>query len=40
MLRDLLRLEGVAIGHKHGNTLIEKMGIEALYRKANRTRCF
>ena len=38
MLRDLLRLEKVAVGRKHIRTLMEKMGIEALYRKANTSR--
>ena len=32
MLRDLLRAEGVKVGRKHVRTLMEKMGIEALYR--------
>jgi hypothetical protein len=35
MLRDLLRLDGFAIGRKHIATLMRTMGIEALYRKAN-----
>ena len=38
MLRDLLKLEGVEIGRKHVGTLMRKMGIEALYRKANTSR--
>jgi len=38
MLRDLLKLEGVEIGRKHVATLMRKMGIEALYRKANTSR--
>ena len=38
MLRDLLKLEGVEIGRKHVSTLMKKMGIEALYRKANTSR--
>lgn len=35
MLRDLLKLEGIEIGRKHVSTLMNKMDIEALYRKAN-----
>ena len=35
MLRDMLRLAGHRIGRKHVATLMGKMGIEALYRKAN-----
>jgi len=38
MLRDMLKLEGVEIGRKHVSTLMKKMGIEALYRKANTSR--
>ena len=38
MLRDMLRLEKVEIGRKHVSTLMKKMGIEALYRKANTSR--
>jgi putative transposase len=38
MLRDMLRLEEVEIGRKHVSTLMKKMGIEALYRKANTSR--
>lgn len=38
MLRDLLKLEGVEIGRKQVSTLMKKMGIEALYRKANTSR--
>jgi putative transposase len=38
MLRDLLRQEGVAVGRKHVATLMRRMGIEALYRKANTSR--
>jgi putative transposase len=38
MLRDLLRQEGHAIGRKHVATLMRRMGIEALYRKANTSR--
>jgi len=38
MLRDMLKLEGVEIGRKHVRTLMIKMGIEALYRKANTSR--
>ncbi len=35
MIRDTLRLEGYRIGRKHVTTLMCKMGLEALYRKAN-----
>ena len=35
MLRDMLKLEGVAIGRKHVATLMDKMGITAIYRKHN-----
>ena len=35
MLRDMLRLEHIAVGRKHVGTLMKKMGIEALYRKTN-----
>ena len=35
MLRDLLKLEGFAVGRKHVRTLMDKMGIVALYRKPN-----
>ena len=35
MLRDMLRLEGHSVGRKHVATLMEKMGIEALYRRPN-----
>ena len=35
MLRDLLNGEGVAIGRRHVATLMKRMGIEAIYRKAN-----
>lgn len=35
MLRDLLRLEGVAVGRRHVGTLMRRMGICALYRKPN-----
>jgi putative transposase len=38
MLRDLLRAEGEMIGRKHVATLMRKMGIEALYRRANTSR--
>ena len=33
MLRDMLKLEGFAVGRKHVRTLMDKMGISALYRK-------
>ena len=35
MLRDMLKLEGVAVGRKHVATLMDKMGIVAIYRKRN-----
>jgi putative transposase len=35
MLRDMLHLEGLVVGRKHVGTLMEKMGIEAIYRKRN-----
>lgn len=35
MLRDMLKLEGMAVGRKHVGTLMEKMGIGAIYRKRN-----
>ena len=38
MLRNMLRLEGIAIGRKHVATLMRKMGIEAIYRRANTSR--
>ena len=38
MLRDMLRLDKIAVGRKHISTLMKKMGIEALYRKANTSR--
>ena len=38
MLRDMLRLENIEVGRKHASTLMKKMGIEALYRKANTSR--
>ena len=38
MLRGMLRLEKIEVGRKHVSTLMKKMGIEALYRKANTSR--
>lgn len=35
MLRDLLRLEGHAVGRKHVRTLMRRLAIEALYRRKN-----
>ena len=35
MLSAMLRLEGMVAGRKHVGTLMEKMGIEAIYRKPN-----
>jgi putative transposase len=37
MLRDLLRLAGVAVGRKHVATLMRRMGIDALYRHPRTT---
>ena len=37
MLRDLLRLRGVAVGRKHVATLMRRMGIAALYRHPRTT---
>jgi putative transposase len=37
MLRDLLRLHGVAVGRTHVATLMRRMGIEALYRHPRTT---
>jgi putative transposase len=38
MLRDLLRQEGITVGRKHVGTLMQRMGVEALYRKPRTTR--
>jgi putative transposase len=38
MLRDLLRREGVAVGRRHVATLMKRMGIEAIYRRPNRSK--
>jgi putative transposase len=38
MLRDLLRRQGLAVGRKRIARLMKKMGIEAIYRKANTSR--
>jgi putative transposase len=35
MLRDILKLEGFEVGHKHVRTLMDTMGIATLYRKRN-----
>jgi putative transposase len=35
MLRDMLKLEGFEVGRKHVCTLMDKMGIVALFRKRN-----
>ena len=35
MLRDMLKLEGFEVARKHLRTLIDKMGIIALYRNPN-----
>ena len=38
MLRDLLNQEGHQLGRKHVTTLMQRMGIEAIYRKKNTSR--
>jgi len=38
MLRDLLRHQGLAVGRERIARLMKKMGIEAIYRKANTSR--
>ena len=38
MLRDTLKLEGHEIGRKHVGTLMKKLDIQAIYRKANTSR--
>jgi putative transposase len=38
MLRDLLRLQGVEVGRRHVATLMQRMGMRALYRKPNTSR--
>jgi putative transposase len=35
MLRDMLKLEGIEVGRKHVRTLMERIGIAAIYRKRN-----
>jgi putative transposase len=35
MLRDMLKLDGFQVGRKHVRTLMDKMGISAVYRKRN-----
>jgi len=35
MLRDMLKLEGIDVGRKHVGTLMERIGIAAIYRKRN-----
>jgi putative transposase len=35
MLRDMLKLEGFAVGRKHVRTLMDRMGIVAIYRRRN-----
>ena len=35
MLRDMLNREGFDVGRRHVTTLMQRMGIEALYRKPN-----
>ena len=38
MLRGMLRLEKIEVGRRHVSTLLRKMSIEVLYRKANTSR--
>ncbi len=38
MLRSMFRLKHIVVGRKHIRTLMKRMGIEALYRKANTSR--
>jgi putative transposase len=38
MLRDLLGQEGFIVGRRHVGTLMQKLGIEALYRRPNTSR--
>ena len=38
MLRDLLAADGSRIGRRHVTTLMQKMGIEAVYRRPNTTK--
>ena len=38
MLRSMFRLKHIVVGRKHVRTLMKRMGIEALYRKANTSR--
>ena len=38
MLRRLLKREGQAVGRRHISTLMQRMGIHALYRKPNTSR--
>ena len=35
MQRDMLKLEGFEVGRKHVRTLMDKMGIAAIYRTRN-----
>jgi len=38
LLKDLLNLEGIQVGRKHVATLMQQMGIEALYRRPKTTK--
>src|SRR3981189_1613813 len=38
MLRRLLAADGRRVGRRHGKTLMDRMGIEALYRRPRTTR--
>jgi putative transposase len=38
MLRDLLRRGGVVVGRPHVSTLMKRMGIEAIYRRRNKSK--
>lgn len=33
MLRDMIQCEGFTVGRQHMTTLMQRMGIEAIYRK-------
>jgi putative transposase len=35
MLRDFLRRDGVRVGRRHMRTVMQRMGIEAIYRRPN-----
>jgi len=35
MLPDFLRLQGIEVGRRRAGTVMQRMGIQALYRKPN-----